>query len=91
MWKRFDRVSIKTTKNISWLSTTPGKKEDPKGIWTVMGNIPGSGNLLIVKGNTIVEIPLTDVVKVADYDVDSFVDKVKKIKSTKDLEETGDG
>ena len=85
MWKRWDLVTILTTKNIKFLSGPMGRPADPKGVWTIVGNL-NKFNLVIAKDETIAVIPLPDVRKIASYDINKMVKTIKSVKSKKDLE-----
>ena len=67
----FDQVQIITTKNVRYLSAPPGSIISPKGIWQVSAAV--GGELLLVKGNVIIKIPTSDVLKIVDYDVNAIV------------------
>ena len=87
MWRRFDIVQLLTTKNVKFLSGPSGRPANPDGNWSVVGNLPGKGQLVVAKDDTIVSIPITDVKLVARYDPANIINNVKKIRSKKDLEE----
>lgn len=75
MFKQFDIVRIKTTKNVTWISLPPGKQVkdiDPNGYWSVVGSI--GIYLIICKESTLVRIPYDDVEKVASYNIDKFIE-----------------
>ena len=74
--KRFDQVRILTTKNVSYLSATPGSTVSPKGLWQVSGSV--DGDLLLVKNNIVIRIPPTDVLKVIEYDLKILTGKFGK-------------
>lgn len=62
---RFDQVTIKTTKRVSYLSAPEGENLDPNGIWMVAAAI--GNDLLLTKGNIVIRILSDDVIKVLDY------------------------
>jgi hypothetical protein len=62
---RFDQVRIITTKRVNYLSAPEGELLNPKGIWMVAGAV--GDELLLTKGNIVIKIPPTDVMKVLDY------------------------
>lgn len=81
--KRFDLVRLKTIKNVVWVSGPSGRPATPQGLWSVVGNV---GKILfIAKDETIAQIPVSDVLKVADYDLDSVLSRIKQVRSLKDL------
>lgn len=69
-FKRFDQVQIITTRNVTYLSAPPGSKISPKGIWQVCGVV--DSQLLLAKHNAIIKIPVSDVLKIMNYDVNEF-------------------
>ena len=69
-FSRFDQVQIVTTKNVSYLSAPPGSVVSPKGVWQVSAAI--GNDLLLIKGNAIVKIPASDVLKVVDYNINAI-------------------
>ena len=84
MIKRLDIVKIKSIKNVTWVSGPAARPATPKGNWSVVGNI---GNiLLIAKDETIAQIPIGDVIKVAEYDINKVIENIKKVRSAADLE-----
>lgn len=84
MIKRLDIVKIKSIKNVTWISGPAARPAGPKGNWSVVGNI---GNiLLIAKDETLAQVPVEDVIKVAEYDIQKVIENIKKVKSTADLE-----
>ena len=90
MWQRFDIVRLTTTKNIEFLSGPPGRPTDPQGDWSVVGNIPGTGHVLLAKDSTIVLAPIIDIRKIASYDINRVIRNLKKVRSMSDLEEKKD-
>lgn len=91
MWKRFDKVVLLTTKNIKWLSAPAGKPDNPKGYWIIVGNIPGTGEVILAKNKTMVKVPISDISKRFDYDIDKFMKRVSEVKSYKHLGENKNG
>jgi len=68
--KRFDIVKLKTIENVKWMSGPSGRPATPIGNWSVIGNIKTS--LLLSKNNTIIKVPVNDIVKIADYDINKI-------------------
>jgi len=68
MYKQFDVCQLITSKNIRFMSGPMGAKPSPHGNWIVVGNLP-AGRLVLAKDQTVVVAPVTDVRKVADYDI----------------------
>lgn len=70
-FKQFDRVQLRTTRNITYLSSLPGTNPSPQGVWSVVG-VVGTNELLLAKNTTIVRVPVTDVLKVADHNLNTL-------------------
>lgn len=84
MIKRFDLIRIITVKNVVWVSGPTGRPASPKDEWSVIGHI---GDVLyIAKDETIAQIPVKDVMKVADYSLEKALEGIKKVRNFKDLE-----
>ena len=77
-FEQFDVVQITTTKNVTWMSNTPGSNTDPNGKWSVVCTYPKKGNLLIQKESATALIPAADVIKVANYDILQVFDKIEQ-------------
>lgn len=78
MFKQFDMIRIKTTKNVTWMSKPEGMGNvDPNGKWSVVGSL--GIYLLVCRNSVLVKIPFDDVEKIANYDI------------TKLFEENNDG
>lgn len=89
MIKRFDLVKISSIEKVVWVSGPSGRPASPQGTWSVIGNV---GEILfIAKDETVVQIPVNDVIKIADYSVDRVIDNLHKIQSTKDLDKLSFG
>ena len=69
MLKQFDIVRITSAKNIRFVSGPAGKPATPQGLWSVVGFI--GSDVIICKDETIVRAPLSAIVKVAAFDVDT--------------------
>ena len=81
---RQDIVTIKTTKNVKWLSAPPGEPTSPKGEWCVIEE--KEGVVLLVKEKTCIRIPVSDTVLVARYDLGVLLkelDKTNPLKKVK--------
>ena len=76
-FKIFDQVRIITTRRVNYLSAPPGSNVSPKGIWQVSCAI--QSDLLLIKGNAIIRIPASDVLKIADYDVNVVTSKFGRL------------
>lgn len=77
-FKRFDQVRILTTKNVKYLSAPPGTPASPDGLWSVVCAV-GDNDLLLVKNNVIVRIPIGDVLKVIAYDLDAMLSRLGRL------------
>lgn len=64
---RFDQVKLVTTKNVNYLSATPGVEINPRGIWSVAAVFEKTHELLCVRKGIVIRIPARDVLKVIDY------------------------
>jgi hypothetical protein len=75
---RFDQIRILTTKNITYVSAPPGTEITPDGIWSVAAII-GQNDLLCAKNNILVKVPISDVLKIGQYDLQKIFDKLGKL------------
>jgi hypothetical protein len=86
---QFDQVRIVTTKNVRYLSAPPDVHIDPKGVWTVAAAI-GSSELLLTKSNVTIRIPAADVLKVAEFGLDSIFNRLGRLSHGERTETKGD-
>lgn len=86
IYSQFDIVKLKTTQNVKWVSGPAGRPASPQGSWSVIGSIKDKGILLLSKDETVIQIPLDDVVKIAEYDITKVVHGIRSVRSFKDLE-----
>lgn len=70
MYKQFDIVSLKTTKNIRFLSGPRNNPATPDGRWSVVGVV--GQQLMLAKDHTIILVSPDDVVKVAVYNINAI-------------------
>lgn len=63
--KQFDIVSIKTIKNVKYLSSAPGYVPSPHGQWSIVGFI--GQEVLLCKDGAIIKIPHRDIDVKAAY------------------------
>lgn len=84
MIKRFDLVRIRTIQNITWVSGPTGRPASPKGVWSVVAGVDTT-KLMLAKDETIIQIPVDDVIKIADYDIKHVIEKMKQIRTQADL------
>lgn len=69
-YKQFDQVHLRTVRNVKYLSAPPGTKATPKGVWSVATVV--ENDLILVKHNVTIRIPASDVLKIADYNVNEI-------------------
>ena len=87
-YARFDQVKLLTTRNVTYLSAPPGSKVSPHGTWQVAGAI--DNELLLVKNDVTIRIPVTDVLKVVRYDLESLYAKLGRLSDGEGTEGTKD-
>lgn len=75
---RFDQVKLLTTKNVHYLSAPGPAEVKPGGIWSVAA-VVDQDQLLVVKNNVTIRIPATDVLKVADYNLDKITRQLGRL------------
>jgi hypothetical protein len=85
MIKRFDLVRLKTVARVNWLSGPASAPASPQGVWSVVAGVEGSDVLLLARDETLIRIPVEDVIKVSDYDVQNAREVLRRIKNKKDL------
>jgi len=73
-----DQVKIITTKNVDYVSAPPNVKITPSGVWSVVAVLNNS-ELLCVKGNITIKIPISDVLKITEYDVSLVTKNLGKL------------
>lgn len=74
MFKQLDIVQIVTTKGIKYLSGPAGQATDPHGHWSIVGFV--GTDAIISKESTLVRVPLSDIRKIAEYNVDGLLNKL---------------
>lgn len=57
--RQFDRIRLKTTRNIHYLSAPPGEIPSPHGVWIVVGNI--GKDLVVSKDDAVCRVPVEDI------------------------------
>jgi hypothetical protein len=67
MLKQFDVIQIMTTKRIRYVSGPPGHSASPSGNWSVIGFV--GSDVMAAKDNTVVRVPVSDIRKIANYDM----------------------
>lgn len=88
--KRFDQIRLLTTRNVKWMSAPKGAIVSPKGVWSVAAIINNS-DILCVQNTAAIRIPMTDVLKVADYDISSITKDFGKLSYGEREEAEGGG
>ena len=76
MWNQFDIVQIIETKRVKYLSGPKNRAAPPSGYWSIVGFI--GADVLLARRNTLTLVPVTDIRKVAGYDIDYFLHKIKE-------------
>lgn len=76
-FKQLDQVKLITTSNVGWVSAPPGQVANPNGIWIVVGIL--EDQLLVQKEETLAKVPIIDVIKVAEYDIQQPLQKIKDL------------
>lgn len=85
MIKRFDLVRIKTIERVIWVSGPAGRPASPQGDWSVIGNVRQI--LFLARDETVAQVPVSDVYKVADYSIEKVIAGIRKVRTLKDLEQ----
>jgi hypothetical protein len=85
MIKRFDLVTIKTVKNVVWLSGPASRPASPRGVWSVVAGVEGVSKVMLARNETLCIIPVEDVELYVDYDTDGAVQSIKKVRCRSDL------
>ena len=85
MFKQFDIVRLNTTKNIHWLSGPKGETISPQGDWSVTG-VMGI-YLILCKDSTVILAPPSDVIKIANYDINQLFKKMDRYLNPENSEE----
>jgi hypothetical protein len=78
MFRQNDIVRLKDEKRVKYVSGPKGRPATPKGDWIVVGSI--GADLMLAKDNTIIRIPMVDVVLVAVYDIRRILKAVDNAK-----------
>jgi hypothetical protein len=67
MFNQYDIVRLRTVDRVKFVSGPKGMAATPQGEWIMLGAV--DGDLVLTKDETVIRIPVQDVVKVASYDV----------------------
>lgn len=76
MIKRFDLVKLRTTENVHWMSGPAGRPASTQSIWSVVAGVEGD-KLMLSSDQTLIIIPVVDVIKVGDYDLEHTLSYLK--------------
>jgi hypothetical protein len=82
--KRFDVVKLTRSDRVSWLSGPAGKAATPKGGWIVVAGV-GDDKFLLARAETLIQIPIEDVFKIADYELNEVINTIKAVRTKNDL------
>lgn len=77
-FEQFDIIRITTTRNVKWMTDIPGQIPNPNGIWSIICTYPKTGELLIQKDTALVKIPAIDVIKVANFSMNTVFERLEK-------------
>jgi hypothetical protein len=78
MFRQNDIVRLKDEKHVKYVSGPKGRPATPKGDWIVVGSM--GADLMLARNNTIIRIPMVDVVKIASYDMGRILKAVDDAK-----------
>lgn len=82
---RFDQVRLLSTKNVNYLSAPPDEQVSPDGLWSVCAAV--GDELLLVKNSAVIKAPLTNVLKVVDYDITRLTQTLGRLSRGKEADE----
>lgn len=83
--RQFDRVKIRTTKNIKYLSSPPGTMPSPHGFWSVVGNC--GRDLVISKNGAICKVPINDIIIAGHSEADRLLEIINDRRKEKERQE----
>ena len=69
---QFDRIKLRTTKRIKYLSSPSGAMPSPQGIWSVVGGF--DKDLLVCKDGALCRVPISDTIIVGRSKIDHLKD-----------------
>ena len=81
---KFDMVKLKTVKNVKYLSGPANRPATPKGVWIVCHTFADT-TALLAKDETVIRIPIDDIVLLGKYNINTMLQKIKEVKSMADL------
>lgn len=82
--KRFDVVKLLRSDRVSWVSGPAGRAATPKGGWIVVAGVD-KDKYLLARAETLIQIPMEDVFKIADYDLNEIINTIKAVRTKEDL------
>lgn len=74
-YRQFDVVRLIHTKNVKYLSGPSERATAPKGEWSIVGFV--ERDVVLAKQSTIVRVPVGDIERIAEYDKQVLIDKLK--------------
>lgn len=74
-YRQFDVVRLIHTKNVRYMSGPPERATSPKGEWSIIGFI--ETDAILAKQSTVIRIPTSDIERIAEYDRQALVDRLK--------------
>lgn len=80
MFKQNDIVRLLRIDRVKYLSGPKCRPASPKGEWVIVGGLEREQDLVLAKDATIIRIPISDVTKIADYDLDVVIEAVRNAK-----------
>lgn len=75
-YRQFDIVRLLHTDNIKYLSGPRGRAASPKGEWSIVGFVDQEA--ILAKDSTIIRVPTADIVRIAEYNKNALLDKLKQ-------------
>lgn len=84
---QLDLVVLLTTRNVSYLSTTPGHIVEPNGLWSVACAI--AGDLLLTKDGATIRIPISDVQMYMKHELFSLDTQIGSVLNGRQREDEG--
>jgi len=82
--KRYDIVRLTRFDRVGWVSGPASRPATPRGNWIVVAGVEGD-KFLLAKDETLIKIPIEDVFKVADYDLNEIITTIKMVRTSDDL------
>jgi len=77
-YNQLDKVVIKTTKDVHFMSGPAGRPADPRGEWSVVG-FQGNDTIVLAKDSIIISTKISNVRRIMQYDVEKVFKELDKI------------